>query len=180
MKRLFQKRRLLGVTSAMLALVVTSTVLLRPRVARAFTLVNNTIYFDPVAVPAGHTLHVHLVNQFGAGAMMFRPVLKPTTPAAGSSVLGTFVSLNPGEGSDQSFAFSGFAPPAGATRVPVVCSILVTGSATSALPADWSGRVASSVEVVDDATGVPVALLGGRHIVRSPVVGALTPCLFCN
>lgn len=180
MKRLFANRRFLGITATTLALVAISALLLWPRLARAFTLVNTTIYFDPVSVPAGHTLHVHLVNQLGTGAMALLPTLMPTTPAAGGRVLGSPVTLNPGEGSDQAFTFAGFSPPAGATRVPVVCSIQVWGSATSALPADWSGRVASSVEIVDDVTGAQVAILGSRHIVLVPPTGTLTPCLFCN
>ena len=174
MKLVLSRRRLFGGFLAALAL----SALLGPRVVRAFTLPNNIIYFDPISVPVGHTLHVHVVNELGAAAINFRAVLKPTTPAAGSSVVGATVNLNPGDGFDQEFSFLAFAPPAGVSRVPVVCTIFVAGAA---LPTDWSGRVATSVEIIDDATGKQTAILGGRHIVRGGPGGSpLSPCLSCN
>jgi hypothetical protein len=179
MKRFLAGRRFLP-TAALLALVAVPAMLLGPRNARAFTLVPNVIYFDPISVPAGHTLHVHLANAWGTGSMGFHPVVKPTTPAAGTQVVGTFVSLNVGAGSDQAFPFAAFSPPPGAKSVPVVALILVTATATSTLPADWSGRVASSVEVVNDLTGEQVAILGGRHIIVTQIVGNTHPCESCN
>jgi hypothetical protein len=179
MKRFLAGRRFLGV-AALLALVALPAILLGPRLARAFTLVPTIVYFDAVSVPVDHTLHVHLVNQFGTGPMIFRASLKPTTPGAGSPVLGAAITLNPGEGSDQSFTFAGFSPPAGATYVPVVASILVSAAGGGALPADWSGRVASSVEILDDQTGRQTAILGSRHIVVLGPGGAPTFCVFCN
>ena len=183
MKRFLARRRFLGGTLALLALVAVPAILLGPRLVRAFTLPNNIIYFDPVSVPVDRTLHLHLVNELGSAAMDFRPFLKPTTPGAGSSVVGATITLNPGDGSDQAFTFAGFSPPPGATRVPVVCTIFVSLTGGGTLPADWSGRVASSVEIVDDVTGQQTAILGGRHILRSGPGGpggTPTPCLFCN
>ena len=182
MKRFLARGRFLGGTLALLALVAVPAVLLGPRIARAFTLIPTIIYFDPISVPVDHTLHVHLVNQFGTGPMVFRTSLKPTTPTAGSPVLAGAFTLNPGEGNDQAFSFAAFAPPAGATRVPVVVTILVAPGGGGSLPADWSGRVASSVEIVNDITGLQTAILGGRHIIRGGPPGGTTPtpCLFCN
>ena len=54
----------LWVRSPRFALVALPAVLLRSRTAEAFTL-PNLISVDPVSVPVDHTLHVHLVNQFG-------------------------------------------------------------------------------------------------------------------
>lgn len=176
MKRFLAGRRFL-VTAALLALVAVPAMLLGPRNARAFTFVPNVIYFDPISVPAGHTLHVHLVNAWGTGPMGFNPVVRPTTTAAGTQVVGTFVNLNVGGGSDQAFPFAAFSPPPGATSVPVVALILVS---QTSLPVDWSGRVASSVEVVNDLTGEQVAILGGRHIIQTPFVGSTHPCESCN
>jgi len=103
MKRSLSRRRLLGGATALLALFAVS-VLLGPRVVRAFTLSNNVIYFDAISVPVGHTLHVHVVNQFGTAAMNFRPLLKPTTPTAGSSVVALIVYGRRIRGSRRSYA----------------------------------------------------------------------------
>jgi hypothetical protein len=180
MKRFLARCRYLGGTIALLALVAVPAVLLGPRIARAFTLIPTIIYFDPISVPVDHTLHLHLVNRFGTGPMLFRASLNPTTPGAGSLVIVGPITLNPGEGSDQSFTFGGFSPPAGATYVPVVASILVANAGGGALPPDWSGRVASSVEILDDKTGQQTAILGSRHIVVAGAGGAAAFCLFCN
>jgi hypothetical protein len=176
MKRFLAGRRFL-VTAALLALVAVPAILLGPRNARAFTLIPNVIVFDPISVPAGHTLHVHLVNAWGTGQMGFNPIVRPTTPAAGTQVVGTFVNLNVGGGSDQAFPFVAFSPPPGAKSVPVVALIMV---GQNSLPADWSGRVASSLEVVNDITGEQVANLGGRHIIQTQFVGNTHPCESCN
>lgn len=178
MTRFVAVRRLLG-TVALLAAVAVPAILLGPRVVRAFTLPPDVIFFDPISVPVDHTLRVHLVNELGAGHMIFRPFVQPTTPGYGRSVAGAAVSLGPGIGAELGFTFARFAPPAGVTRVPVVCTILVS-AASGRLPSDWSGTVASSVEIVDDTTGAPTAILGGRHITRWGRGGAPTPCLFCN
>ncbi len=180
MKR-FPSRRRLAVAAAVLALVAAVGLVVGPRIVRAFTLPSNIIYFDPVSVPTGHTAHVHIVNELGAASMDFRAFLKPTTPAVGSPVVGATVSLAPGDGLDQDFAFASFAPPAGVTRVPVVVTIFVTLTGGGSLGSDWSGRVASSIEIIDDATGQQTAILGGRHILRSGAGGSgPSPCLFCN
>lgn len=179
MKRFLARWCGLGVTIALLALVAVSASLLGPRIARAFTLIPSIIYFDPVSVPVDHTLHVHLVNQFGTGPWNFQASCKPTTPGAGITVLGAPVILSPGDGSDQAFTFADFLPPAGANRVPVVCTIGVTVPPGDTLPNNWSGRVASSVEIVDDASGQQTAILGYRHIVTLRPNG-LRFCLHCN
>lgn len=167
---------------AVLALITAPAILLGPRLVRAFTLPPDILYFDPISVPMDHTLHVHVVNEIGTGPMDFRAFVKPTTPAAGSTVLGATITLNPGEGSDETFTFASFSPPAGATRVPVVVTIMAspTGSPGVPLPFDWSGTVASSVEIVSDKTELPTAILGGRHVLRADRSGSPAPCLFCN
>jgi hypothetical protein len=178
MKRFLARRRILG-AFAVLALAVAPAILLGPRPVRAFTLPPDIIFFDAVSVPVDHTAHVHIVNAIGAGPMIFRTVVRPTTPAAGSLVFSAAVTLSPGDGIDQLFPFAGFAPPPGTLRVPVTTAILVSPPGGGPLPADWSGTVVSSVEVVNDLTNVQTAILGGRHIVRG-VGGVPTPCLECN
>jgi hypothetical protein len=179
MKHFLAGRRFL-VTAALMALVAAPAMLLGPRNVRAFTLPSDIIYFDPISVPIDHTLHVNLVNEIGGAKIDFRTFVKPTTPAAGSSVLSATVTLAPGDGADLDFAFAGFSPPGGAVRVPVVAAIILNLSGGGSLPADWSGRIASSVEIVDDKTGQQTAILGGRHILRDGPSGGPTPCLFCN
>jgi hypothetical protein len=177
MTRFLTGRRLLG-TLALLALVA-PTMFLEPRPARAFTLPGDILYFDPISVPADHTVHIHLVNQFASGKLDFRALLTPTTPAAGSTVVGALITLAPGEGSDESFSFASFAPPPGTLRVPMVATILVMPNGGGTLPAEWSGTVASSVEIVSDKTELPTAILGGRHVLRDNA-GNPEPCLFCS
>jgi hypothetical protein len=181
MTRSFYGRRVLR-TAGLVALVAVASVVAGARIARAILLAPNNLYFDAATVPANHTLHVHVVNQLGVapGWMTFRASLRPTTPAAGAAVLGAPVALLAGEGFDQAFPFAAFSPPAGVTRVPVVCTIQVSPGPGTVMPVDWMGRVATSVEVIDDATGQPTAILGGRHVVVAGAGGALTPCVFCN
>jgi hypothetical protein len=178
MKRFLAGRRSLA-TLALLALFAAPAILLEPRPVRAFTLPTDIIYFDPISVPLDHTLHVHLVNELSNVKMDFRAILTPTTPGAGSQVLGSTINLAPGDGSDEAFTFAGFSPPSGATRVPVVATIFVTLTGSGSLPSDWSGTVASSIEIVSDKTELPTAILGGRHILRDRG-GNPNPCLFCN
>jgi hypothetical protein len=178
-KRLFVRRRL-QVTIALAALAAGTGALLVPHVAGAFTIIPNIIYFDAISVPVDHTLHLHLVNRFGSDPMEFRASLQPTTPGAGSPVFTGPIVLAPGDGSDQAFPFAAFSPPGGVTGVPVVVSILVSALPGSRLPAEWSGQVASSVEILDDKTGVQTAILGGRHIIRAGRGGVPEFCLFCN
>lgn len=177
MTRFLTGRRLPG-TIALLALVA-PTMFLEPRPARAFTLPGNILYFDPISVPVDHTVHIHLVNQFSNDKMDFRAILTPTQPAVGSPVVGALITLAPGDGSDESFTFASFAPPPGTVRVPMVAMIFVIPNGGGTLPADWSGRVASSVEIVSDKTELPTAILGGRHVLRDNA-GSPGPCLFCN
>ena len=130
-------------------------------------------------MPVDHTVHIHIVNELANVKMDFRALLTPTTPAVGSPVVGALVTLAPGEGSDESFTFASFAPPGGTVRVPMVATILVTPNGGGTLPPDWSGTVASSVEIVSDKTELPTAILGGRHVLRDNA-GSPEPCLFCN
>lgn len=177
MTRFLTGRRLLG-TLALLALVA-PTMFLGPRPARAFTLPGDILYFDPISVPVDHTVHIHLVNELSNVKIDFRALLTPTTPAVGSPVVGALVTLAPGEGSDESFSFASFTPPAGTVRVPMVATILVMPNGGGTLPPDWSGTVASSVEIVSDKTELPTAILGGRHVLRDNA-GNPEPCLFCS
>jgi hypothetical protein len=185
MKRFVAARRFLA-RAALLALVLAPALLLSPQTARAFTLANNFIVFDPISVPIDHTLHVHLLNHLSGLSMDFRTAVKPTTLGPGSTVFLPTITLPAGQGSDQAFTFASFSPPAGTTRVPVVTTIFVSltppspGASPSPPPSDWSGKVASSVEVIDDITGKQIAILGGRHIVRNNAAGAPTFCLSCN
>jgi hypothetical protein len=177
MTRFLTGRRLLG-TLALIALVA-PVMLVEPRAAKAFTLPGDIIYFDPISVPVDHTVHVHIVNHLANDKMDFRAYLTPTTPAVGSPTIGALITLAPGDGSDESFSFASFAPPAGTTRVPMVVTIMVTATNGGTLPADWSGTVASSVEIVSDRTELPTAILGGRHVLRDNA-GNPEPCLFCS
>jgi hypothetical protein len=179
MKRWIAGRRSLVALALIAGL---SAAVVGPQIVRAFTLPPDILYFDPISVPVDHTLHVHLVNHLGSGPIEFRAFIVPTTPGAGASVAGPAVTLNVGQGSDESFPFAGFSPPPGATSVPVVVTILagVPGSPGTPLPPDWSGTVASSVEIVSDKTALPTAILGGRHVMRADRSGGTAPCLFCN
>ena len=182
MKRFLSGRRFLG-TIGLLALLGVAAVVLGPRVARAFTLAQLAISYDPVSVPVDHTLHVNIVNQYNGNKVIVRALLTPMTPAAGSQLLGAPIILHPGDGSDEAFTFAGFSPPSGANRVPVVVEILVTLGGTPLTPViDWSGKLATSVEIIDDRTGVQTALLGSRHVVIFPTLPGASPtfCLFCN
>jgi hypothetical protein len=182
MKRLLAGRRFLG-TIALLALVGGAAMLMGPRVARAFTLAQLAISFDPVSVPVDHALHVNIVNQFSGNQVTVRAVVTPTTPGAGTRVVGAPIILNPGQGSDEAFPFAGFSPPSGVNRVPVVCEILVSLGGTSITPLiDWSAKLGTSVEVIDDTTGRQTAILGSRHVVVFPTLPGTPPtfCLFCN
>ena len=141
-------------------------ILLGPRIARAFTLIPTIIYFDPVSVPVDHTLHLHLVNQFGTGPMIFRRVPDADHSRARAPPSSAPPSPSTRARDPTSRSRSGASRrPAGATYVPVVATILVAPAGGGALPADWSGRVASSVEIIDDKTGLQTAILGSRHIV---------------
>jgi hypothetical protein len=173
MSRIVSRHRIVTGVSAFLVLLAASAILLQPRIARGFTVIFSTIYFDPISVPSGHTLQLHVVNQLGANAIVIRPTLKPTSPALGGTVTGAAATINPGDGYDQSFTFAAFSPTPGTTRIPVVCSIAVV--ANPPLPNDFSGTIASSIEITDDATGQPTAILASRHVVIKT-----TPCVFCN
>jgi hypothetical protein len=181
MKCRLSGRRVLSVLAPLAALAAATA--LAPRIVRAFTLPNLAISYDPVSVPVDHTLHVNILNQYNGNQVIVRALVKPTTPAAGQQVLGVDTILTPGDGSDQAFPFAGFGPPAGANRVPVVVTIWVTVPGQSLTPlADWSAKLATSVEVIEDATGRPIANLGGRHVVFFPTTPGsnFTFCLFCN
>jgi hypothetical protein len=175
MRRIVSRRGIAVGTFALVLIFAGSAILLEPRIARAFTIINSTIYFDPVSVPVGHTLQLHVVNQLGTAPIGIFPTLKPTDPALGSPVSGAAVTISPGNGNDQSFPFVSLAPTPGTTRIPVVCTVAVVGIPPAILPADFSGRIASSIEIIDDATGKPTELVASRHIVITT-----TPCLFCN
>lgn len=174
MKRIFSHPRIAAGTLAFLILVAVSAILLKPQIAQAFTIPEGIIFFDPISVPPGHTVHVNIVNHIGTGPFNFTISMKPTTPAVGTPPPNVSVSLAPGAGTDQSFTFASFSPPAGTTRVPFVCTLLVD-TPTGMVPNDFSGRIASSIEIVDDATGKPTEILASRHIVFRR-----NPCLDCS
>jgi hypothetical protein len=184
MKRFVTGRRLLSAV-IVLALVTVAAVLLKSRAAEAFTLPSLILSYDPIAVPRDHSLHVHMVNQYGSNDVVVQPVLwTPTVGAPPALLRGTIVTLKPGEGTEEAFPFVNLSPPAGADRVPVVAAVWVSfGPGLTAIQIlDWSAEVASSVEVVDDNTGHQIAMLGGRHVVVPPRLLGLptTFCPFCN
>ena len=183
MKRFVTGRRLWGALVA-LALVTVPAVLLKSRTAEAFTLPNLILSFDPLAVPRDHSLHVHMVNQFGQDPVIVQPVLTTAT-LGGSPVFlrGTIVTLNPGEGTEEAFPFVDLTPPPGADRVAVVPAVWASLVLASPPPRSGTGRRNGDppVEVVDDLTGHQIARLRRPHVVapegdRAP----LDFCLFCN
>jgi hypothetical protein len=177
MRRIVSRHRIATATITLLFLLSGSAILLYPRIARAFTLVTATIYFDPISVTSDQTLHVHLVNQLGASPYGFFTTCKPTTPGLGTAASGAAITLAVGDGSDESFPFAAFAPTVGTTRIPVVCKVAVLVlPPPSPIPGDFSGRIASSIEIIDDKTGRPTQILASRHIVL-PTTG---PCVSCN
>jgi len=175
MRRIVSNR--LAAAVALLVVLTGSAILLKPRVARAFTLLTSTIYFDPVSLTSAQTLHVHVVNQLGTAPIGIFVTLKPTTPGLGSAVSGAAITLSPGDGADQSFTFASLSPTPGTTRIPVVCTIAVVAIPPGPpLPADFSARTASSVEIIDDVTGRPTEITTTHHIVHATT----GPCAFCN
>ena len=191
MKRIVSTHRLAAAAFTLLVLCAGSWILLKPRAAQAFTLVPANVAFDPISVTTGQTLHLHFVNQFGVvnqiHGVQIRTVsygifatCRPTTPGLGGPVTGAPATLNPGDGSDESFPFIAFAPTAGTTRIPVVCTVGVVDASGAALTDDFSGRIASSIEIIDDATGRPTEFNASRHIMLTTKQGNLAPCLFCN
>ncbi|HEY8132125.1 MAG TPA: hypothetical protein VII12_09545 [Thermoanaerobaculia bacterium] len=176
MRRLVSQHRL-ATAVAFLVFFTGSAILLKPHVARAFTLISSTIYFDPVSLTPAQTLHVHVVNQLGTTPIGIFVTLKPTTPGLGSAVSGAAVTLSPGDGADQSFPFASLSPTPGTTRIPVVCTIAAVAIPPGApLPSDFSARTASSVEIIDDVTGRPTEITTTHHIVNATT----GPCAFCN
>jgi hypothetical protein len=151
-----------------------SAILLLPHAARAFTLPSDFMFFDPISVSSGQTVHLHVVNVLTGGPIIIRTFVRPTNPALGSPVAGPTVTLNAGDGSDQTFPFAGFSPPLGTDRIPVVVFVFVSVP-TGMPPNDWSGRVASSIEIVEDTTNRPTQILASRHIVVKT-----NPCTSCN
>jgi hypothetical protein len=176
MRRIVSNRYAVAVT--LLVLFTVSAILLKPRVARAFTLIASTIYFDPVSLTPAQTLHVHVVNQVGMASFGIFVTLKPTTPGLGTAVSGAAIILAPGDGADQSFPFVSLAPTLGTTRIPVVCKIDVFAIPPGGTPppSDFSARIASSVEIIDDATGRPTEITTTHHIVNATT----GPCVSCN
>ena len=174
------RRRLAGMLAALG--VVSAFAAVGPRIVRAFTLVPNIIAFDPLTVPPRHSLHVHFVNRFGADKMDVRFSVAPTNvPGSTPLFFGPF-TLAPGEGMEQVVSFASLPPAPPGAGVPVVVSILVndTNSAVpQRLPVDWSGTVASSVELTNDRTGLQILILGSRHIVQDGT-GSPRFCLSCN
>jgi hypothetical protein len=173
MTRIVSRHRFAAVTIAVLVLI-TGGILLKPRIARAFTLLTFTqIYFDPVSVSHDFSAHLHVVNQLGPGPIVIRGVVKPTTAAAGAAVPFGPITLNFGDGIDIPFPWAAFAPTT--DRVPVVAVMIVSGPGGTAAPFDFSARIASSVEIVDDKTNKPTELQSSKHVVL-----ASGPCLFCD
>ena len=181
MKRIVSKHRLVSSLFIVMVVLSVSGILLRPRPAYAFTILPGQIIYDPVSVIQSHTLHVHVVNQLGMTPFGFFIQCKPTTPGLGSPASSAAFVLAPGDGSDQDFPFAAFAPTPGTTRIPVVCNVQVVVAPPATLPADFSGRVNSSVEIIDDTTGKQMLILGSRHIALMPsATSPPTPCVFCN
>jgi hypothetical protein len=170
-------KRIAAIIITSVVLLTGSAIVLKPHVAHAFTLVSSLIYFDPVSVTVGQTVHVHVVNRLGTTPFGIFITVNPTTSGAGSPVSGAAVTLAPGDGLDQSFTFFAFSPPPGATRIPVVANVQVVAIPPStSVPFDFSGRLATSVEIIDDATGRPTTEIATTH----HVVNTTTPCVFCN
>ena len=175
MRRIVSRHRIATATITLLILLSGSAILFYPRIARAFTLFPSTIFFDPISVTTGQTLHVHFVNQFGATPYGIFVTCKPTSAALGSPVSGAAVAVNPGDGVDQSFPFVGFSPSPATTRIPVVCKIEIVVPPSGMPPHDFSGRVASSVEIIDDVTGRPTEIITTHHVLLGT-----NPCEYCN
>ena len=183
MKRFVTGRRLL-VAVAAFALGAVPAVLMKSRTAEAFTLPNLILSYDPMSVPLDHSLHVHMVNQFGGNDIIVQAVVTTPTLGTPARLFGTPVVLKPGEGTEEAFPFANLTPPSGADRVPVVAAVWVSvpPGLTPINLLNWTAEVASSVEVLDDKTGHQLAILGARHTVVPPrLVGLpVTFCLFCN
>jgi len=168
--------RRIAIAFAFLVLLTGSLVLLNPRIAHAFTILVSTIYFDPVSVTPAQTIHVHIFNHFMTAPVGVLVTVRPTVAGLGSTVMGPAVTLNMGDGTDQSFSFLALSPTPGTTRIPVVCDIsFVPIPPATTLPLDFSGRVATSAEIIDDVTGRPTEITTTHHVLNT-----INPCVFCN
>jgi hypothetical protein len=173
MKRVLSHPRFAAGTVAVLALITVAAILIKPPTARAFTLINFTgFFFDPISVNVSHTLHVNVSNHLGPGPLVIRGTCKPTPTGVGSSVPFGPVTLNSGDGIDVPIPWASFAAP---DRIPVVCTVAVLPSGGGTVPFDFSARIASSVEIVDDKTNLPTANISSRHILL-----ASGPCIVCD
>src|SRR5256885_9550492 len=105
MLRIVARRRVLS-PLALIGAIGAAGALLAPRLARAFTIPNLAFAYDPVGLGLDQTLHVNVVNQFSGNTVLIRSVVTPTTPGAGSQVVGANLSVGPGHGSDEAFAFA--------------------------------------------------------------------------
>jgi hypothetical protein len=185
MKLFVSRRRWLAGALGLTALLAGSAIL-GPRIVRAFTLIPNLIFFDPVSLPVDHTLRVHFVNQMGTDPIDVRIQASPTLSGTGTPAFVGPITLNAGEGTDQAFTFASFSPPPGVTRIPLVVQIHVSPSPPGTpvhglrMPDDWSGGVASSVELFSDRTRQQVLILGSRHIVQDGTGNSARFCLSCN
>ena len=186
MKLSISRRRWLSGALGLTALLAGSA-LVGPRIVRAFTLVPNIIFFDPVSLPVDHTLHAHFVNHMGSDPIEVRFSVIPVVPGTGSAVFSGPFTLSPGEGTDQTFTLASFTPPAGVNRIPLVVQIHVSPPTMPPspvfgirMPADWSGGVASSVELFSDRTRQQVLILGSRHIVLDGTANSAHFCLSCS
>jgi hypothetical protein len=150
--------------------------------AHAFTLFPSEIIYDPISVGQNQSVHLHAMNNMGSTPYGVIINCKPTESWLGSPSGQTVTTLNPGDGMDATINFSAFSPTPGTTRLPVVCTLGVVGiPATQPLEDDWSGRLVSSVEIVDDLTNKQVEILGSRHILTSTKQNQPpTFCLFCD
>ena len=178
MRRIVSTRRFAAASLTALVVCASAWILLRPRPAQAFTLVPNAIIFDPISVTGGQTLHLHLVNQASSVTYSVFTNCKPTTPV-GDLIFAPAAALPPGAGIDQSYPFTMFVPTPGTTRMAVVCAIGLVDATGAKLADDFSGRLASSIEIIDDGTGRPTEFNASRHIMLMKG-GNATPCLFCN
>lgn len=182
MSRVLARHRFASSVGVVLLMLSLTGILFTTHSAYAFTLFPSSIIYDPISVVQNQSVHIHALNNAGSAPFGVVFGCKPTEKFLGLGSGTTATVLNPGDGMDATIAFAGLNPNPGVTRLPVVCTIDVVGvPPTTPVPPDFSARLVTSVEIIDDATNRQVEILGSRHvqIATSPTTPPVF-CLFCN
>ena len=181
MTRVLARHRFAQSVFVVMLMLAMTGVLFTTHSAHAFTLIPSAIIYDPVSLFQNQTLHVNAMNNMGSTPYGIILTCKPTESFLGTQNGPTVITLNQGDGMDVTFTLSAFNPTPGTTRLPITCTIgVVAIPATTQIDDDWSARLISSIEVIDNTTNRQVEILGSRHILTTKNQQPPSFCLFCN